>query len=124
MLGGDFRNAFGGLLGFGERFAGRPIIWVWRATYATPRRRRTAPLPHRGESRRRPALCRTGVGTVAVDPLGNVYVSWSTPCGSGIGSALIFVFDPTKKGLQKPVALLGGKASRLTRQPYALAIGP
>jgi hypothetical protein len=52
------------------------------------------------------------------------YIYVSSARNAQVGSALIFVFDPTKKGRQKPVALLGGKASQLTDQPYALAIGP
>jgi hypothetical protein len=52
------------------------------------------------------------------------YIYVSSAPNARVGSALIFVFDPTKRGSQIPVALLGGKASQLTDQPYALAIGP
>ncbi len=40
-----------------------------------------------------------------------------------VKSALIFVFDPTVAGAQKPLAIVGGPAS-LLRAPYALAVGP
>jgi hypothetical protein len=39
------------------------------------------------------------------------------------GSALVFVFDPTKPGSQTPVALVSGAASQL-RSPQGIAIGP
>jgi NHL repeat-containing protein len=42
---------------------------------------------------------------------------------ASVGSALVFVFDPTKPGSQTPVALISGAASRL-RSPQGIAIGP
>jgi hypothetical protein len=42
---------------------------------------------------------------------------------ASVGSALVFVFDPTKPGSQTPVALVSGSASML-RAPQGIAIGP
>lgn len=42
---------------------------------------------------------------------------------ASVGSALVFVFDPTKSGSQTPVALISGPASKL-QSPQGIAIGP
>jgi hypothetical protein len=42
---------------------------------------------------------------------------------ASVGSALVFVFDPTKSGSQTPVALVSGGSS-LLKSPQGIAIGP
>ena len=52
---------------------------------------------------------------------GLIYVS--SAFNPQIGSALVFVFDPTKSGSQTPLALIGGRASHLV-SIAGIAIGP
>jgi hypothetical protein len=51
---------------------------------------------------------------------GLIYVS--SAFNSQVGSALVFVFDPTKQGVQTPLAVIGGSASQL-HFPWGIAIG-